>query len=701
MGFAACSMENEPVVENNKEVHIIKVVAGFDATRSGFGELEGDIYKQVWDGTETIAWGIATNDYRYENGTVSNETSGSSINFDITPGVYDPEGRGGKIMFCSPASSAIINNNTIVAQVPAVQTPLANSCDPLAHVLIAEATYDGFVKDLTTVAANFRHYSAYGRMTITSLPAFVEGDAVKDVVLNIGSYTYTLNPKNVVDNVYWFGCAHNDNVTAMTVTIRTNNGYSYTKALNLDGKNFAFETGKLTTFKVGMSSASVIAPEEDDEPELAARRFTHVEWWGGTDQNSFKFSNDEGDYVIVRLSNKDYETVGDATDPNAIRYGDYHWAESGSPSTGYFRIIEAHIEDAYYSDGNYINVDNDPTVSVKITEDGKYIIDFVFTIGYSELGYELDYEYSYAEVEDELEPFPLAAPTNVKAHAEGREVTITWDPVDGAGSYQVEFNDGASLHVDSGCACTYTFNEYVVLPQPTHANVRALSADTYKYSDSEQTTVEFVLGAQTLDTPGGFNYDATSSSVTLKWDAVEKAEGYTVAIEGGETKTVNNPEATFEGLTAGTEYTITVIAKGDGDLYYDSDAATTIVTTDTESSGGGEADLSGCEVEVSEFSSYGQPVLVSTTIGGKTITFRQRLFNNTREYTVTEETDATEDLYGIWSVEIDGVPATTASGTVNITVTQISFFQRDFKYSFNMVVDGVTYTGDSSSVTIK
>lgn len=512
MGFVACSTENEPVVENKNEVHTISVVAGFDATRSGFGELAGDSYKQVWDGTETIVWCIATNDLSSDMGNVANTSTGSSISFDISTAGIRENVNGGKILLCTPIESAIVNGGAIVAQVPSNQTPLENSCDPKAHVLTSETSYEGDVKNLTSLTAAFQHYSAYGRMTFTALPTFEEGATIKDVVLNIGSYTYVLNPENVKDNVYWFGCTPTAALTAMTVTIRTTDNYSYTKTLNLEGKDFAFTKGELTQFKVNMSTAEVIAPEGDDEdePVLAARKFTHVVY--DESEDAFKFYNEEGDYVYVELSYQDIKTVAPSETPNAIKPGEYTW-RTGASNTGLFRITSANIESVYYQEGTYFNADDyAPTMSVKMTKDGKYIIDFTFSVGYSNLGYRIDYEYSYAETEDELMPFPspLATPENVEATVEDKKVTVTWDPVENAEEYFVwcSNGDGESQTVTD---CEATFEN---LKAGTHKVTIKARTTKVEYIESAEAEIEFEIAASGGGEGGG---NAGGGNTTDPW----------------------------------------------------------------------------------------------------------------------------------------------------------------------------------------
>lgn len=554
MGFVACSMENEPVVENKNEVHTISVVASFDATRSGFGELAGDSYKQVWDGTETIVWSIVTNDLASDMGNVANTSTGSSISFDISTAGIRENVNGGKILLCTPIESAIVNGGAIVAQVPSNQTPLENSCDPKAHVLTSETSYEGDVKNLTSLTATFQHYSAYGRMTFTALPTFEEGATIKDVILNIGSYTYVLNPENVKDNVYWFGCTPTAALTAMTVTIRTTDNYSYTKTLNLEGKDFAFTKGELTQFKVNMSTAEVIAPEGDDEdePVLAARKFTHVVYDEAED--AFKFYNEEGDYVYVELSYQDIETIAPSETPNAIKPGEYTWRTGGS-NTGLFRITSANIESVYYQEGTYFNADDyAPTMSVRMTKDGKYIIDFTFSVGYSNLGYRIDYEYSYAETEDELMPFPspLATPENVEATVEDKTVTVTWDAVDKAETYYVWCSNGDTQTVTD---CEATFEN---LEAGTHKVTIKARTTNVEYIESAEAVVEFEIatsgggqgggeggGGSTIPNPWTFSAEITGGN---------GFSGFTLTLTGD-----NGDVIVVSGIRAGSPVKVTSV----------------------------------------------------------------------------------------------------------------------------------------------
>ena len=79
----------------------------------------------------------------------------------------------------------------------------------------------------------------------------------------------------------------------------------------------------------------------------------------------------------------------------------------------------------------------------------------------------------------------------------------------------------------------------------------------------------------------------TENSLTFTWAAVENATNYKVECNG---ETVEQTENTYTatGLSAGTEYTVSVTALGDGASYINSDAGTCTATT-KEAQPGGDA----------------------------------------------------------------------------------------------------------------
>lgn len=112
--------------------------------------------------------------------------------------------------------------------------------------------------------------------------------------------------------------------------------------------------------------------------------------------------------------------------------------------------------------------------------------------------------------------------------------------------------------------------------------------DTDELVADAQYTLEFYYGEYTpsenpdpkpvqLGTPS-VEVTTTANSVTLTWDAVDNATGYEVTFNG-ETTTVTDATFTVSNLTASTDYSYSVVAKGDGVNYTDSVAATGTATT--------------------------------------------------------------------------------------------------------------------------
>ena len=82
------------------------------------------------------------------------------------------------------------------------------------------------------------------------------------------------------------------------------------------------------------------------------------------------------------------------------------------------------------------------------------------------------------------------------------------------------------------------------------------------------------LAAPVLSTE---NAVADATSIMLSWAAVEHASGYAVSYGAESPVNVSTNEVTLSNLALATEYSISVVAKGDGDAYTDSDASNAIV----------------------------------------------------------------------------------------------------------------------------
>ena len=84
-------------------------------------------------------------------------------------------------------------------------------------------------------------------------------------------------------------------------------------------------------------------------------------------------------------------------------------------------------------------------------------------------------------------------------------------------------------------------------------------------------------GKTPLDAPVvTLNVDETALSVTVSWDAVPNASGYTVSCTGKDDVTTSSTSALFTGLAMNTEYTVTVKANG-SEKYRESSASKSFI----------------------------------------------------------------------------------------------------------------------------
>ncbi len=120
---------------------------------------------------------------------------------------------------------------------------------------------------------------------------------------------------------------------------------------------------------------------------------------------------------------------------------------------------------------------------------------------------------------------------------------------------------------------------------PVGAGTATITVTVSDGTASPTDTFVVTVGKATLATPTGLVLKANTqrkTSFTVTWTAVANATGYTAtatpsggtAVTGTVDTSGTNPEAAFTGLTAGTTYTVSVVATGDTANYEASSAAT-------------------------------------------------------------------------------------------------------------------------------
>ena len=149
--------------------------------------------------------------------------------------------------------------------------------------------------------------------------------------------------------------------------------------------------------------------------------------------------------------------------------------------------------------------------------------------------------------------------------------------------------------------------------------------------------------------------DATASgnSINVSWDKVANASSYTVKC-GDKELNVNNTitTATFEDLEYETEYTVSVVAVGDGTNYTNSNAATKTVNTEADPNAGGGEDTTKYYVKVTSAPSDWSGTYLIVYEAGK-VAFNGSLssfdaVSNTQLVTITDgQIEATDAMNAI------------------------------------------------------
>ena len=169
-------------------------------------------------------------------------------------------------------SSAYLSASTagrLGVTVPTSQTPSAKSVDETAQILVAQSTTTTEMPE--KVFFNFKHWTAYGKLTLTNLAlngAVIEAvDLSAEVdwagrwyyffndgtaTVNSGSKTITVNTTSPTD--IWFACAPVDlSGKTLKVVVKTDKG-TLTKEVTMPA-NREFKSGQVARFAINMSSA--------------------------------------------------------------------------------------------------------------------------------------------------------------------------------------------------------------------------------------------------------------------------------------------------------------------------------------------------------------------------------------------------------------------------------------------------------------
>ena len=480
MAFTACTETGEEVNAVSKTTRYEFTANIADDTRSGFAEKEegATAYKSEWFGDETLK--LFVTDY---NGYYVETTAKINAEGQFTLELTDaPES-----FFVTVVSPADAWVSEYTATIPAEQTPLANSVDPKAHLLQAQAmpvTYG------VNTAITMGHMAAYGKMTVKGVDF-----AIHHVVVDLkGSfygydreYSYTINATNVENNTFWFATEPID-VAKFTVTAYDAEGNSVTKTVDVAaaGKTMSFNYGRVGTFSVS-GLEEYVAPAETYDSTYA---YVYQNY-GATDKE-IMFVAEDGRGLRIDFYNV-YEN-------NCIIPGTYTFSGTGYMYPNWC-FYYANVEYYYTSklDGGQ---------AVVSVEDGQYKIVFTnMALGGTVYVEQFTFkgEISGLDIPD---PRTKLATPELGYDVNEMVVTLTWNAIEGVEYYSVECDSEAIENfTTTETTATITLPAYGAYSFSVAAKV-ADNNENYKSSDA--ATVKVIV----KDPNALYDYELTYVSMS-------------------------------------------------------------------------------------------------------------------------------------------------------------------------------------------
>lgn len=267
------------------ETNTVQFFAESIETKTAFGTPDGNTYPTLWTVNDSKVK-LSLNYASPKDADVEVSDDFTTANFTAE---IEDDASGAYVFYAmSPASafnSFHANNKYLSANISTTQTPLANSVDEKAQVLYAVS--DQFDEMPSSVSLNFKHFTAYGKLSFVNLDlgdATVTSVAITSSVDFAGRWNYMVETEEFQENSgsseitlstsntenLWFACAPVDmNNQTLTFTVNTDKG-PLSKTVTLTNKKF--EAGKIATMNVDMAgiefAESVVYELVTDPSEL-------------------------------------------------------------------------------------------------------------------------------------------------------------------------------------------------------------------------------------------------------------------------------------------------------------------------------------------------------------------------------------------------------------------------------------------------
>ena len=353
--------------------------------------------------------------------------------------------------------------------------------------------------------------------------------------------------------------------------------------------------------------------------------------WGWDDGHTNKIVIDtwgegqlteDDDYAFTLTAEGKEFTVtvnGEAVENGALKAGEYVLAEDAAEGNIYTFTVDGLEANATTRAMTAVNVIGGRMTVAK--NEANYNVDMNLVVEFAAEEFVRYSSYTYNGPLSINKP-ALATPV-VTATVNDNVVTLTWEPIAGAKSYNVTV-DGTTKPNWKECTYTFTGNYETTYT----CSVVAVPTDSAKYSNSAAGTVTAKTDDVTALATPVVEAAVEGNVVTLTWNEVEGAAKYSVTVDGSTTPNIKKCTYTFTGKYK-TEYTCYVIAYPTDDAKYSkSEAGTVAVTTEAK------------PVDIVKLAT---PEVTATT-EDKVVTATWNAVENAAKYEVTVNNDAAVEV---------------------------------------------------------
>ena len=555
--LAGCSKDEIAPMLPTEEVSI-QFNAQSAETRTVFGTPTEGVYPTLWTANQSVKISLnlasakdvtsmtVADDQKsaHFEATISDDNSGAYTFYALSPAVAH--------------NSVHKDNNYWSVKIPETQTPLENSCDEAAQILLAKSETTNTLPSM--VDLRFKHVTAYGKLTLKNLPADVKVSSIaltsdveisgrfnylfesNTLAVNSASKTLTIHTDKTSD--VWFAIAPVDlSGKPLKVVVTTNRGV-ITKEIAELPATCDFNAGVVSNITLNMSDLPIVEPEKytlmTDVAQLKVGykviiAATEADVAISTTQNSNNRAaaavTKEGNFIVAPNDAVQIFRVEPGTKENTFAFNTgsgYIYAASSSGN--HMKTQQTLDDNASWAISIADGVTNIVAQGANARNVMRYNASNSLFSCYGSASQKAVSLY-YLEA---AAPTQLATPVVTATVQNTNEIVVSWEAVPNAGSYTVSCGDLGPVTVTD--ATTYTFKELQTATEYT-VSVVAVPSDKEKYLASAAGTATATTGGAIVYTTiaeihaaaeeGTYNIkDVTVVAVGAKTALLKDATGY-------------------------------------------------------------------------------------------------------------------------------------------------------------------------------